>query len=128
MSLMNWTSADRGGVVVVPYDGVTAARADQIIPITDGEAVAEESAWSADGNTLYVVSEVDGYRCLWSRRLDPATRRPLGPLTPVAHFHRARLQISSTSSAPQRLDMSPEGLVFAMAERHGNIWMATVKR
>ena len=104
------------------------ATTSQAIPITDGQTVVEENAWSRDGNTIYVVSEADGYRCIWSRRLDPATKHPVGPLAAVAHFHRARQQIASTAGNPHRLDMSPTGLVFAMAERHGNIWMATVKK
>jgi hypothetical protein len=128
MSMMDWSSADRGRVIIVPFDGVTTATAEHIIPITDGQTVAEENAWSPDGNTIYLVSEADGYRCIWSRRLDPRTKQPIGPLTAVAHFHRTRQQIVSTSDSPQRLDMSPTGLVFAMAERHGNIWMARVKK
>jgi hypothetical protein len=128
MSMMDWSSADRGRVIIVPFDGATTATASQVIPITDGQTVVEENAWSVDGNTIYVVSEADGYRCVWSRRLDPRTRQPIGPLTAVAHFHRARQQIVSTADDPQRLDMSPTGLVFAMAERHGNIWMATVRK
>ncbi|MEI8083398.1 MAG: hypothetical protein WCI74_16290 [Actinomycetes bacterium] len=128
MSVMDWVSDDRGRVVIVPYDGVTTATTSQAIPVTDGQTVVEENAWSADGNTLYVVSEADGYRCIWSRRLDPRTKQPIGPLTAVAHFHRARLKIVSTRDSPQRLDMSPAGLIFAMTERHSNIWMATVKK
>ena len=72
------------------------------------------------------MSEADGYRCVWSRRLDSRTRQPIGPLTAVAHFHPARQQIVSTADDPQRLDLSSMGVVFAMAERHGNIWMATI--
>ena len=128
MALMDWFSADRARVIVVPYDGVTTATMSQVIPITDGQTVAEETVWSADGNTLYLVSETDGYRCVWSRRVDPRTIQPMGPLTAVAHFHRARQQIVSTVASAQRIDISPAGLIFAMDERRGNIWMATVKR
>ncbi|TAK11367.1 MAG: hypothetical protein EPO35_12425, partial [Acidobacteria bacterium] len=128
MSMMDWSSADRGRIIVVPFDGVTTATTSQVIPITDGQTVVEENAWSPNGDMLYMVSEADGYRCLWSRRLDPRTKQPAGPLTPVAHFHRARQQVVTTTDSPQRLDMSPTGLVFAMTERHGNIWMATVKK
>ena len=128
MSLMDWVSDDLGRVVVVPYDGMTTATTSQVISITDGQSVVEENVWAPDGATLYMVSEADGYRCIWSRRLDPRTKQPVGPLTAVAHFHRPRQQIVTTANTPQRLDMSPTGLVFAVTERHGNIWMATVKK
>ena len=43
--------------------------------------------FSPDGNILYVFAARDGYWRLWGRRLDPRSRRPIGALFPVRHFH-----------------------------------------
>ena len=67
MSLMDWMAADRARVIVVPFDGVTPATPAQAIAISDEGTVAEENAWSPDGSTIYFVSEVDGYRCVYTQ-------------------------------------------------------------
>ncbi len=64
---------------------------------------------------------------MWAQGLDPRTTHPVGALTGVAHFHRARLQMISTASSPQRIALGPQGLVFCMDERSGNVWTAMVK-
>jgi len=33
----------------------------------------------------------------------------------------------ATAATPQRIVLGPQGLIFSMDERRGNIWMATVK-
>ncbi|MBA3885884.1 MAG: PD40 domain-containing protein [Acidobacteria bacterium] len=123
ISAMQWTNADQARVMVFPFRD-TPVPPEEWIGITDGNTVAEEHAWSPDGNLLYIVSEKDGYRCVWAQRHDPQSKHPVGALMPVAHFHRARLQ---TAATPQRIVLGPQGLIFSMDERRGNIWMATVK-
>ena len=126
MSAMEWLSADRARVIVFPFRDAPVPQSEWIA-VTDGQTVAEEHAWSPDGSLLYIVSEKDGYRCIWAQRLDPKTKHPIGPLTSVAHFHRARLQMIATARSPQRIVLSPQGLIFSMDERRGNIWTATIR-
>jgi hypothetical protein len=126
MSAMEWLSADQARVIVFPFRDTPVPQREWIA-VADGKSVAEEHAWSPDGTLLYIVSEADGHRCVWAQRVDARTKQPIGTLTPVAHFHRARLQMISTSSSPQRIALGPRGLVFSMDERSGNIWTAMVK-
>jgi hypothetical protein len=49
MSIMDWSSADSGRVIIVPFDGATIATVSQIISIAAGQTLAEENAWSPDG-------------------------------------------------------------------------------
>jgi Tol biopolymer transport system component len=127
VSAMEWVSADRARIIVFPFRDTPVPPAEWIA-VTDGATVAEEHAWSPDGSLLYIVSERDGYRCLWAQRLDAGTKQPRGEPTPLAHFHSARRQMIGTASSPQRLALAPGGLVFSMQERRGNIWMATIAR
>ena len=50
----------------------------------------DKPRWSPDGNLLYYISEADGFRCIRARRLDPATKRPIGQPLDVYHSHSAR--------------------------------------
>jgi Tol biopolymer transport system component len=97
------------------------------IPITDGKGMEREPAWSADGATVYFLTERDGFRCIASRRLDPASKTPVGPLLEVAHFHNARRSLMSFANAAMaRISVSRSSIVFSLSERTGNIWMATL--
>jgi hypothetical protein len=44
--------------------------------------------WSPDANLLYWVSDRDGYRCVWARRLDPASKKSVADPFPVIHIPR----------------------------------------
>ena len=73
--------------------------------------------WSPDGSRLYFASERDGFSCIWQQRLDPATKRPLGPPSPVYHFHNAR-------SAHDGLSVAQDKVAFTILETTGNLWMS----
>jgi Tol biopolymer transport system component len=75
--------------VILPAAG--AARSDWI-PVTE-EPYNLKLHWSADGNSVYFFSRRDDFRCLWTRRLHPKSKRPLGDPVPVAHFHSSRQKI-----------------------------------
>ncbi len=76
--------------VVLPSSG--APRADWI-PIAE-ELYNLALHWSPAGNLLYYFSRKDDYRCLWAQRLDPATKRPVGPAIAVEHFHSPGLRVN----------------------------------
>lgn len=77
--------------------------------------------WSPNGTLVYGPSDYDGFRCIWAQRLDRATKRPIGPPIPISHAHTARLTVYTGVSVGR------ERMVFTMAERTGNIWMAQFK-
>ena len=80
--------------------------------------------WSPDGNLLYYQSEREGYRCIFARRLDPGTKRPVGLPFPIYHAHQARLSLSLISSGDVGLSVDRDKVVFSQGETTGNIWMA----
>ena len=64
--------------------------------------------WSPDGNTLYFLSDSDGYFCVWAQRFDRSAGRPQGPPFAVQHFHSARRSLSSLTAPFLRLSRSEE--------------------
>jgi hypothetical protein len=98
---------------------------DQWIPITAGDAEDLEPAWSPNASMLYYLSDRDGFRCIWARRLDAATRRPIGDPIEVAAFHTARASLKRLpgTTGLTGLTVVPGRLVFALGELTGNIWL-----
>jgi Tol biopolymer transport system component len=110
-------------VAPVRTDGAPAPEAGWI-PITDGRGMDRMASWSPDGNVLYWISERDGWRCIAYRRLDPATKKPLGEMSYLQHFHGARRSMMQLGTIEQcRLSIARDKIVFSLAERTGNIWM-----
>jgi tricorn protease-like protein len=112
-------------VWIAPTGAEIPAPQSKWIAVTDGSKLERDPAWSADGRFLYFLSERDGFRCIWARPLDPATKRPTGEAFAVRHFHSARFSLRHVGSQGFRTGLSAgEGaLVFSMGELKGNVWM-----
>jgi hypothetical protein len=97
---------------IVPFQGETRA------PESAWMSLPEElNQWSPDGTLLYGPSGRDGFSCIWAQRVDRASKLPLGDPLPIFHAHGARSVYGSISIGRERM-------VFTLAERTGNIWMA----
>jgi Tol biopolymer transport system component len=85
--------------------------------------------WSPDGNRMWGVLGVDGFRCIWTQRLDPKTKRMVGEPQEVYHSHSARRSLANVGS-PSRIgpSLAADKLVFTLGEVTGNIWMAERER
>ena len=125
-SAMEWSSADRARIIVFPFRAAPVPPADWVA-LTEDQSVEEEHVWSPQGDAIYFVSERDGSRCVWMRKLDPATRHPVGPVMPVLHLHGARRSMISTALRPQRIALALNNLFFSVQEQRGNIWKATFR-
>jgi hypothetical protein len=87
-----------------------------------GEAGSDAHPWwSPDGSLLYFVSPRDGFPCIWTQRLDPATRRPEGAPAEFYHFHGARQILNRNIMGP---GIARDKLVFTLLELTGNVWLA----
>jgi Tol biopolymer transport system component len=125
-SAMEWSSADRARIIIFPVRAAPVPPAEWIA-LTEDQSVEEEHVWSPQGDAIYFVSERDGNRCVWMRKLDPATKRPVGPVIPVLHLHGARRSMISTALRPQRIALAVNNLFFSVQEQRGNIWKATFR-
>ena len=85
---------------------------------------SDKPHWSADGRMLYLFSSSDGFQCLWSRAIDPASGSPAGPLRAVHHFHNARLSANPISQPVRGYAVSGDQLFLDLAENLASIWMS----
>ncbi|MEZ5362096.1 MAG: hypothetical protein R2748_07050 [Bryobacterales bacterium] len=116
----------RTQVFITPFD-TTRLPIDiaEWIPMTAGESWDDIPRFSPDNRIVYLSSDRDGFRCIWARRFDPATKQPQGDLFPVKHFHGMDLSLSGLSLNEFELSVGPDELVFPLLKQSGNIWMLT---
>ncbi|MGD0776818.1 MAG: protein kinase [Candidatus Solibacter sp.] len=112
-------------VFVAPIDGPLPAPRARWIAVTDGASEEMEPAWSPNGELLYFLSDRDGFRCIWARRLNGATKQPAGEAFAVLHFHRARRSLRRMTGTTGLIGLSvaPGRMVFSFGELTGNIWL-----
>ena len=83
---------------------------------------SSHSWWSPDGNTLYVLSRRDEFQCIWAQSLDPATKKPQGPLKALQHLH-GRLRYDA-AGAPFSYGLTADKHYLPLSETKANIWLA----
>jgi tricorn protease-like protein len=112
-------------VFVVPVDGAVPVPRPRWIAVTDGGSEEMEPAWSPNGGLLYFLSDRDGFRCIWARRLNAATKEPTGDAFAVRHFHRARRSLKRMTGTTGLIGLSvaPGRMVFSFGELTGSIWL-----
>jgi Tol biopolymer transport system component len=125
-SVAEFVGADQSRIILFPFRD-SPVPPSEWMALTDDQAVEQEHVWSPSGDAIYFVAERDGARCIWMRRLDAATKRPVGPVESVLHLHGARRSMISTIASPQRLALGDGELFFSVVEMHGNIWKANVQ-
>lgn len=117
----------RRQLFVAPLRTAPVAQQKDWVPITDGSAMDREGAWSPDGTLLYFQSDRDGFRCIWVQRVDQRTKRPIGRMSPLLHFHSARRSLMNLA-ATTPLAIASDKLVFSLGEITGNVWMIEPSR
>lgn len=115
-------------IFIVPVNKERPAPRDEWIAVTSATELARDPAWAPSGNYVYFTAERDGFRCIWGRRLDPQTRKPVGEPFPVHHFHSATQTIRNVGPQTQLVGLgaSSARLVYAAAGVSGNIWLQEV--
>jgi Tol biopolymer transport system component len=103
---------------IAPFQGETMAPESAWFSV-----LSELRAWSPDGSLVYGDSDHDGFKCLWAQRLDSTTKRPIGPPISILHEHGAGRSVFTSAS----ISVARDRMVFTLAERTGNIWMAQWK-
>jgi hypothetical protein len=95
--------------------------------VTSGEFRDDKPRWSPDGNLLYFISDRDGFLCFWAQRLDPASKRPIGPPFSIYHFHGASRSMTNVGLGALEPAVARDTMTFNLAEVTGNIWMASLE-
>ena len=128
ISFFEWSQPDRTREFIAPFTGKRPIPESTWIPVTDGQSVDQETAWSADGRTLYFVSERDGFRCIYAVAFDPVAAKVMGPPVAILHLHGTRRTLIPTADAPSRIDVAGTRLVFSMEDVSGNVWSLTPRK
>lgn len=123
--VFNATLAGRSRIFIAPVRSRGLTPESDWIAITDG-VWDDIPRWSPDGNSVYFMSERDGYRCIWAQRLD-ASKQPSGAAVPIFHAHEARRSLLNIQAGNLQMSVARDKIVFNMSEQSGNIWMATVR-
>jgi Tol biopolymer transport system component len=117
-------SAEPAGVFVTRMFPDRESSIADVIPITKAATGDYLTAVSPDGSTIYFMSPRDGFHCLWAQKVDPGTVKLIGAPYAVYHAHSARWSTAFVGGGLRRLGAARNKVVFTMAERTGNIWMA----
>jgi Tol biopolymer transport system component len=110
------TEQNRGRIAIAPLVGQKPVPQESWIQVAD-VSPDDYAHWSPDGKTLYFSSDRDGYACIWGRRLDPVSRRPVGDVFPVQHFH------GLLSFGHGGWSATAGRIAISLVERTGNVWM-----
>jgi Tol biopolymer transport system component len=102
------------------HDRGTASR-EEWIPMGERESRDRDPSWASGGNLLFFLSERDGFRCIWARRIDARSKQPAGGAFAVRHFHSARQSLQHLGYLTG-LTAGGGQIVFALGELSGNIW------
>ena len=115
---------DARQVYVAPFRGPVPIEQKEWVPVTDDRGMERYASWSPDGNTLYFLSERDGFRCIRAQRLDPVSKHPVGPALDIYHFHQARRSLMNiTDTVYIGFQVAVDKAVFELLETTGSIWM-----
>jgi Tol biopolymer transport system component len=90
-------------------------------PIDEPTTTGRPAGWSPDSRVLYLLLDVDGYRCLWAQRVDESGRL-LGKPYPARHFHDERGNTMGTTLGNA---ISPLGFLYERATVTGSLWRLT---
>jgi Tol biopolymer transport system component len=92
-------------------------------PLTDQNYWADKGRWSADGRTIYFLSNrLTGLFNVWGRRFDPLKGKPVGEPFQVTSFESPGRMILPLV-ANMEMALSARRLILPIREISGNIWV-----
>jgi len=111
------------GLFAAPIGENGAAKpASEWIVVAERPGTNPRPWWSPDGSVIYYLSGTQSLQQdIWARRLDPATKKPLGEAFAVYSPPAQRGLASTQAFGPA---LGSRQLIFPIVERTGNIWLA----
>jgi Tol biopolymer transport system component len=78
--------------------------------------VGDYPHWSPGGGRIYFTQVHDGYECIFTRAVDPVSKRPVGPVTGLQHFH-GRMTPKGLEPGTFRISVAQDKIAFALGEQ-----------
>ena len=110
-----FTSEQGGGR---PHMWAAPFRGLQTVPLSEWVDLGEGDypRWSPGGGRIYFTQGHDGFECIFTRAVDSASKRPVGPVTVVQHLHD-RLSPLNLPPGTFRISVAQDKLAFALGEQ-----------
>jgi hypothetical protein len=95
-----------------PFRGLESVPTSEWVDLGAGDY----PRWSPAGGRIYFTDLRDGFQSICTRAVDPATKRPAGPVTEVWQFH-GRLTPQGLWPGTFRISVARDKLAFVLGER-----------
>lgn len=101
---------------------VMPASGGEWLAVTTGGSFEDKPRWSADGRTVYFVSNRSGLLNVWGRRFDPAAGKLLGEPFRVTKLDSPELTLLPNTEALE-MSVSRNKLFLPLTEISGQVWI-----
>jgi dipeptidyl aminopeptidase/acylaminoacyl peptidase len=95
-----------------PFRGLQSAPVTEWVDLGQGDY----PRWSPAGGRIYFTQVHDGFECIFTRAVDSVTKRPVGPVTEVQHFH-GRLTVGGLRPGTFRISVAQDKIAFSLGEQ-----------
>ena len=114
----NWV----GQVLVAPANASSLVAQSDCIAVTNQEHLDLMPRWSADGGSLYFLSNRTGNLDIWQVALN-ADKRPRGEPRPVRTFDTTRFSVATIAYEHLGFDVGVDRIYFTLQELTGRIFL-----
>jgi hypothetical protein len=99
-------------VWAAPFRGLQSVPVSEWVELGEGDY----PRWSPAGGRIYFTQVHDGFECIFTRAVDPATKLPVGAVAEVQHFH-GRLTPQGARPGTFRISVAQDKIAFALGEQ-----------
>jgi hypothetical protein len=120
---LGWMTAQ---LLIAPVRDGRPGTSAEWIAVTDGRYSDDKPQFSADGNTIYFTSIRDGYLCIWTQRLDPKTKHPVGAPEGYEHFHNSNGRDGASFPVMQAfsdLTVARDKMLISLPHAKRDLWI-----
>lgn len=115
-----------GQIYAARFSPGAAAPDSHWIEISAAKDYSRKPQWSGDGKTIFYLSGLDGFWCIWGQHFNPALGRVVGPPFVVQHFHEAKFSPGGINASAVNMSAAGDSLYLNVLETGGTIWMGKV--
>jgi Tol biopolymer transport system component len=97
------------------------------IPVTSASEWSDRPRWSADGKTVFYLSNRDGFYCVWGQHFDRVLGEVTGPAFAVTHYHNPRISPGRVKQSSFAMAVSGDSVFLNLGEVTESIWTGKLR-